>query len=75
MLVIPKSLTTLLVSNTIVLANATPNSFNPKGIATTAPIVSTSIMIAIKISEYCTTLANHSNGAEIKSNMYPLSQM
>ena len=68
MLAIPKSLTILLVSTTIVLANATPKSFNPKGIATTAPIVRTIIMIAIKISEYCTTLANHSKGVVIKSN-------
>jgi hypothetical protein len=52
----------------IVLANATPNSFRPNGIATIAPIVSSRIMIAIKISEYCTILANHSNGEVMKSN-------
>jgi hypothetical protein len=67
-LAIPKSLTILDVSTTIVLANATPNNFNPIGIATTAPIVKTIIIIAIKISEYCTILANHPNGADIKSN-------
>jgi hypothetical protein len=68
MLVIPKSLTILDVSTTIVLAKATPKSFNPKGIATIAPIVKTIIIIAIKISEYCTILANHPKGADIKSN-------
>jgi hypothetical protein len=72
MLAIPKSLTILDVSTTIVLANATPNNFNPIGIATTAPIVRTRIIIAINISEYCTILANHSNGDVKKSNMYLL---
>jgi hypothetical protein len=68
MLVIPKSLTILDVSTTIVLANATPNNFNPIGIATTAPIVKTRIIIAINISEYCTILANQSNGVVKKSS-------
>ena len=76
MLAMPKSLTILDVSNTIVLANATPNSFNPIGIATTAPIVKTNIIIAINISEYCTILANQSKGVVIKSNNIKLlSQM